>query len=232
MSLVEARHLTKEFPVHRGLLRRRVGAVRAVDRVDLRLEKGECLALVGESGSGKTTLARCLVRLIEPSSGEILYGGLSPWSFSEPELARFRNRHIGFVFQDAHLLPQYDVLENVLLPSLAFDDDAAEDAEPRARSLLDRVGLGHRLEHRPAELSGGERQRVAVARALINRPGLLLCDEPTGSLDTATAGEIGDLLVEIQNEQRLQLLVVTHSHELAERFERCMELRDGRCYEV
>lgn len=205
--------------------------VDVLDGVNFTVYEGEALTIMGPSGCGKSTLLHLVGTLDRPSSGEILYGGVSPWSFSEPELARFRNRHIGFVFQDAYLLPQYDVLENVLLPSLAFDDAAGDEVEGRAHSLLERVGLAHRLEHRPAELSGGERQRVAVARSLINRPGLLLCDEPTGSLDAATAGEIGDLLVEIQREQHLQLLVVTHSRELAERFERRLELRDGRCYE-
>lgn len=212
---------------HYDLGERRVEVLRGLS---LTVAGGEALTITGPSGCGKSTLLHLIGTLDQPSSGEILYGGTSPRSFSEPELARFRNRHIGFVFQDAYLLPQYDVLENVLLPTLAFG--SGDDPEARARELLDRVGLAHRLGHRPAELSGGERQRVAVARSLINTPDLLLCDEPTGSLDAATASEIGDLLISIHRERRLQLVVVTHSRALAERFERRLELSEGRCYEA
>ena len=158
--------------------------------------------------------------------------GVEASELSEGELARFRNRHIGFIFQDSHLLPQYTVLENVLLPTLAFPADVEGDATATARRLLDRVGLAERLDHRPAELSGGERQRVAVARALVNTPRLLLCDEPTGSLDATNAAEVGSLLIEIQREAGLQLIVVTHSAALAERFERTLRLSEGRCSEV
>lgn len=200
--------------------------------VDLVIREDEAVTIMGPSGCGKSTLLHLVGTLDRPTAGDILYDGTSPWALSEPELARFRNRRIGFVFQDSYLLPQYDVLENVLLPSLAFPQDTEGAIEEHARSLLERVGLGHRLEHRPAELSGGERQRVAVARALINRPRLLLCDEPTGSLDAGTAAEIGDLLVEIHAERPLELVVVTHSRELARRFERQVELSEGRCYEV
>jgi len=148
---------------------------------------------------------------------------------SEPETARFRNESIGFVFQDPHLLPQYTVLENALIPTLAFG--RSSDGESRARELLDRVGLGHRLEHLPSELSGGERQRVAIARALINRPALMLCDEPTGNLDSSTAASVADLMMELHREENNILLVVTHSLELADQFARRLELRDGQCSE-
>lgn len=195
------------------------------------LEDGASLAVVGPSGSGKSTLLHCLGTLTEPTSGTIEIDGLNPLSLGEAELARFRNTVIGFVFQDHHLLPQYSVLENVLMPTLAFPADG-EGNEARAQYLLERVGLSHRLDHRPAELSGGECQRVAVARALINRPKLLLCDEPTGNLDHATARSVADLLFELHHEEKNILIVVTHSLELADRFPRRFELKEGQIREA
>ena len=189
---------------------------------------GEALVITGPSGSGKSTLLHLLGTLDRPTSGRIAVNGRDPGELPEPELARLRNEVIGFVFQDHHLLPQYTVLENVLVPTLAFGR-GDEESRGRARGLLERVGLLDRLDHRPAELSGGERQRVAVARALINRPGLLLCDEPTGSLDRSTAETVGSLLLELHREEGNLLVVVTHSLELAGRFERRYELREGRC---
>lgn len=211
--------------------------VRVLRGVSLVVAPGEALVVTGPSGSGKSTLLHIVGALDFPSSGTVRIGDIDPATLAEPELARFRNRRIGFVFQDAHLLPQYSVLENVLLPTVPFRGSRSgtagrDEIAARAGRLLDRVGLAHRLEHRPAELSGGERQRVAVARALINEPPLLLGDEPTGSLDAETAREIGGLLLEIHRERGLQLIVVTHSRELAERFERRVELRQGRCFEV
>ena len=203
-----------------------------LDNISFELTPGEAIVITGPSGSGKSTLLHLIGALDRPSSGHIHIGDTDPAGFSEPQLARFRNRHVGFVFQDSHLLPQYSVLENVLLPTLAFPGQSSGGSPDDARELLDRVGLGHRLGHRPAELSGGERQRAAVARALINRPPLLLCDEPTGSLDAANAREVGALLLEIHREQGLQLIVVTHSLELADRFERRLELREGQCFEA
>lgn len=199
--------------------------------VSFRLEAGEGAAVTGPSGSGKSTLLHLLGTLDRPTSGSIEIGGRDPFALPEGELARFRNRVVGFVFQDHHLLPQYSLLENVLLPVLAFPGEG-EGGEARARELLARVGLGHRLEHRPAELSGGERQRAAVARALINRPALLLCDEPTGNLDRKTAATVADLLFELHREARAILVVVTHSLELAGRFPRRFELVEGRCVEA
>jgi lipoprotein-releasing system ATP-binding protein len=200
--------------------------------VSFTLEPGEAVTVTGPSGSGKSTLLHLVGTLDRPSGGEVLFDGQSPWELSERELARFRNRRIGFVFQDPHLLPQYSVLENVVLPRVAFPQEKDEPAEPRAQQLLERVGLTHRLEHRPAELSGGERQRVAVARALINSPSLLLCDEPTGSLDGVTAQAVGELLLELHAEQSIQLNVVTHSLDLAGRFARRLELVEGTCVEA
>jgi lipoprotein-releasing system ATP-binding protein len=204
---------TVEVPVLRG--------------ITLGLEPGAALAITGPSGSGKSTLLHLIGTLDRPTKGRIEIDGVDRASLPEPRLARFRNRSIGFVFQDHHLLPQYSVLENVLVPTLAFPGEGAGTAD-RARDLLERVGLGHRLGHRPAELSGGERQRAAVARALINGPGLLLCDEPTGSLDRSTAEAVGALLFELQREEGATLIVVTHSLELAARFEERCELVEGR----
>jgi len=198
--------------------------------VSFDLGAGGSLAITGPSGSGKSTLLHLIGALDRPSEGRIEIDGTVPHELPEAELARFRNRTIGFVFQDHHLLPQYSVLENVLLPTFAFSDGVNGTAE-RARELIERVGLVERASHRPAELSGGERQRVAVARALINRPSVLLCDEPTGSLDGKTADKVATSLFDLHREAGNILICVTHSAELAARFERRVELREGRCFE-
>ena len=197
--------------------------------VSLSAAVGESLALVGPSGSGKSTLLHLLGTLEKPTAGQIAIGGQDPNTLSEPELARFRNEQIGFIFQSHHLLPQYSALDNTLVPSLAFPQ---ESRAGRARDLLTAVGLAQRLEHRPAELSGGECQRVAVARALINRPGLLLCDEPTGSLDRQTATTVVDLLFTLHRSEDTVLVIATHDPELAERCDRRFALREGTCVEV
>ncbi|HEX9700812.1 MAG TPA: ABC transporter ATP-binding protein [Acidobacteriota bacterium] len=194
--------------------------------ISFSMQPGEALAITGPSGSGKSTLLHIIGTLDTPTTGSLTIGGEDPFALSEPELARFRNQTIGFVFQDHHLLPQYSVLENALIPTLAFPGD---DGRERAAELLDRVGLSHRLEHRPAQLSGGERQRVAIARALINRPKVLLCDEPTGNLDVETATSVADLILELHEQARNILIAVTHSLELAARFPRRSELREGKC---
>ncbi len=203
-------------------------SVEVLRGISFEMSACESLAITGPSGSGKSTLLQIVGTLDQPTSGTVRIAGSEPFALSEPELARFRNRTIGFIFQDHHLLPQYSVLENVLIPTLAFPHKG-DDPTEHARELLERVGLSHRLTHRPAELSGGERQRVAVARALVNRPGLLLCDEPTGSLDQANAEAVGDLLLELHQADPTILIVVTHSLELAGRFERRTDLREGRC---
>ena len=200
--------------------------------VSFQLEAGETMAVTGPSGSGKSTLLHLLGTLEPPSSGTVRLDGRDPFVLTEPELARFRNQTIGFVFQDHHLLPQYSVLENVLMPTLAFAGSDRSRSEGWARQLLDRVGLVHRLAHRPAELSGGERQRVAVARALVNRPALVLCDEPTGNLDRATAEAVSDLLFELHEEAGNILLVVTHSDALAQRFGRRLMMSEGRAVDL
>lgn len=203
------------------------GRVEVLRGISLTMRAGDSLAITGPSGSGKSTLLHIIGTLDEPSSGSVSIAGKDPFALSEPELARFRNQSIGFVFQDHHLLPQYSVLENTLIPTLAFP--GAPDLRDRAAELLEQVGLDHRLDHRPAQLSGGERQRVAIARALINRPGLLLCDEPTGNLDVETAASVAELLAELHAQESNLLIVVTHSLELAGRFSRHFELREGLC---
>ncbi len=205
--------------------------VEVLHDISFEMTAGQALAITGPSGSGKSTLLHLIGTLDQPSAGSIEINGQMPFSLPEPELARFRNQVVGFVFQDHHLLPQYSVLENVLIPTLAFKNKN-DHPEKRARELLERVGLAHRLDHRPAELSGGERQRVAIARALINRPSLLLCDEPTGNLDRSTANTVASLLFELHREAQNILIAVTHSLELASRFGKRFELVEGACVAV
>ncbi|OYW24700.1 MAG: ATP-binding protein [Planctomycetales bacterium 12-60-4] len=207
------------------------GSLEILKGVQLSMSRGDALAIVGPSGSGKSTLLYMLGVLDTPTSGEVVLVGERPHALDQPAQAQFRNRHVGFVFQDHHLLPQCTVLENVLIPTLASTGPVT-DVEGRARQLLDRVGLAERLGHRPAQLSGGERQRVAVCRALINQPTLLLADEPTGNLDRTTADAVGSLLLELNREQNTLLICVTHSSELADRFPRRCELRDGLLQEL
>ena len=199
--------------------------------ISLQLDAGRNAAIIGPSGSGKSTLLSIIGSLEKPSAGRIVLDGKDPAGLDEPALAEFRNRRIGFVFQDHYLLPQCSVLENVLVPTVAGGKTTAE-AMDRARVLVDRVGLTDRLEHRPAELSGGERQRVAIARALINRPTLLLADEPTGNLDRTSAERIGRLLLELQQQERMMLIVVTHSERLAALISRRFELDEGKLKEI
>ncbi len=218
------RGLTKRYPTPDGELR-------ILEGVDLTLERGESLAIIGPSGAGKSTLLYVLGALDIPTQGTVTLLGENPHAMNPTQQAVFRNRHVGFVFQDHHLLPQCTVLENVLIPTLA-GAGATAAMEQRARQLLDRVGLSARLDHLPAKLSGGERQRAAVCRALIHQPTLLLADEPTGDLDRASADAVGTLLLELHREQNTILICVTHSLELANRFPRKFELRDGQLREV
>ena len=219
-SDLSVKGLTKEFASA-------VGPLEVLHGIDLQLKRGDALAITGPSGSGKSTLLYVLGTLDRPTSGEVRILGRDPFEMGPAALASYRNENIGFIFQDHHLLPQCSVLENVLIPALA-GSGAGRAEEERARRLLDRVGMGPRISHRPAQLSGGERQRVAVCRALINEPALLLADEPTGNLDRATAESVGTLLLELSKEQNTLLVCVTHSVELAERFPRHSELRDGK----
>lgn len=219
MALV-VEQLRKEFPT-------RSGPLLVLQEIALELGRGESLAIMGPSGSGKSTFLYILGTLEAPTAGSVRLDGDNPFALSEPALAEFRNRRIGFVFQDHHLLPQCSALENVLIPTLV-QRPPDPNREARARQLLERVGLGERLEHRPAELSGGERQRAAVARALINRPTLLLADEPTGNLDRKSAQNVAALLLELAAQENAILIAATHSLEIAARFPRRMELIDGR----
>ncbi|RKU16765.1 ATP-binding protein [Candidatus Poribacteria bacterium] len=201
------------------------GAVQVLRDISFSFTGGTSVAITGPSGSGKSTLLHIIGTLEKPSGGQVEINNTDPFTLSEPELARYRNADIGFVFQDNHLLPQYSVLENVLVPTFAFKQ--APNATQRAHELLKRVGLTHRTSHRPGELSGGERQRVAIARALINQPGILLCDEPTGNLDTTTSETIANLLFELHRVEQNVLIVVTHNLAFASRFQQHLRLLDG-----
>ncbi|MDA7863431.1 ABC transporter ATP-binding protein [Akkermansiaceae bacterium] len=194
------------------------GPVPVLSDLDIEITDGQAIAIVGPSGSGKTTLLNVIGAMLPPTSGEVTVGGENISSLSEKEAAKFRNRQLGFVFQQHYLLPQLTVLENVLVPRLAGGwDEKESETRARAEALLERVGLGHRLTHLPSALSGGEKQRVAVARALINEPSLILADEPTGALDSETGEKVADLLLEVQQEKGVTLVVVTHDLDLAAR---------------
>jgi lipoprotein-releasing system ATP-binding protein len=220
--MLEATRISKSYPTPRGDLR-------ILTDISLSLNRGDAVAIMGPSGSGKSTLLYILGALEPPSSGTVTLEGQNPYTLGEREQAAFRNRHIGFVFQDHSLLPQCSVLENVLAPTLVAgpsEPGAAAD-RTRARELLEQVGLGDRLDHRPGELSGGEKQRAALARALIRDPLLLLCDEPTGNLDRASADAVAALLLDLHSRRQTILVVVTHSAALAERFSVCYEMNEG-----
>ncbi|WP_339387968.1 lipoprotein-releasing ABC transporter ATP-binding protein LolD [Vibrio caribbeanicus] len=195
--------------------------------VSLSLTKGELVSIVGSSGSGKSTLLHILGALDTPSSGNISFLGEELGALSMNRQAKLRNQHLGFVYQFHHLLADFSALENVAMP-LLIGGEKLSQAKLLARKLLEKVGLGHRIEHRPAELSGGERQRVAIARALINRPALVLADEPTGNLDYSTALSIYDLMRELNQESETAFLVVTHDNDLADKMERKLHMKDGR----
>jgi lipoprotein-releasing system ATP-binding protein len=211
--------LRKEYPSPGGPLV-------VLSGVSFELQRGDAVAVMGPSGSGKSTFLYVLGTLEPPTSGTITLDGRDPFALPEAELAAFRNRQVGFVFQDHCLLPQCSVLENVLTPTLVAGDAAAH--VERARWLLEQVGLAARADHRPAQLSGGERQRAAIARALVLEPALLLCDEPTGNLDRHTADTVATLLLDLHQKQKTILVVVTHSTELAARLPQRWQLSEGR----
>ena len=203
--------------------------VTVLQGINLEIQAGESAAIVGPSGCGKSTLLNIIGTLDRPSSGQVLLAEQDLAKLDETQLAATRNLQIGFIFQAHHLLPQCTVLENVLVPTLASGPNPGRATAPeRARRLLERVGLGPRLDHRPGQLSGGERQRVAVVRALINQPRLLLADEPTGALDRLAAGELSRLLGELNREEKVTLILVTHAEDLAQKMGRRFQLLDGR----
>ncbi|MDA1092971.1 MAG: ABC transporter ATP-binding protein [Acidobacteria bacterium] len=206
--MLEVTNLAKSYPTPRGPLT-------ILSDLTFSLRPGDAASIVGPSGSGKSTLLYVLGALEPPTEGTVTLDGVDPFALSETELAVFRNRRVGFVFQDHLLLPQCTVLENVLIPTLVGERET--DAPDHARALLERVGLADRLDHRPGELSGGERQRVALARALIRRPPLLLCDEPTGNLDHASGEVVASMLFDLHQQQNTILLIVTHNRPLAAR---------------
>jgi lipoprotein-releasing system ATP-binding protein len=220
MSKLVVKNLCKQFQSDAETLQ-------VLSGVDLELGAGDNISIVGPSGCGKSTLLYILGTLDEPTSGSVLLDGVDPFGLSPDQLALFRNRSIGFIFQDHHLLPQLSVSENVMLPALAQGAITDEMVE-RARQLIADVGLSDRETHLPAQLSGGERQRVAVARSLLNRPKLLLADEPTGNLDVENTQKISELLFELPRREQTMLIVVTHSEWLAARASKQMELKDHR----
>ncbi len=219
MPKLQVENITKQYPA-------RTEPIEVLRGVSLALDAGQNVAILGPSGSGKSTLLSIVGTLETPTSGRVLLDGVDATGLAERELAAFRSRRIGFVFQDHYLLPQCSVLENVLLPAVPRGSVPTETIE-RAEMLLERVGLADRREHRPAELSGGERQRAALARALINAPDLLLADEPTGNLDRTTARQVGQLLIELQKTEPMILIVVTHSERLADCLQKRLELDAG-----
>lgn len=221
--MLEVNSVFKEYLTPRGPLR-------ILLDVSMSLAAGQAASIMGPSGSGKSTLLHILGALDPPTAGTVKLDGSDPYELPEKQLAVFRNEKIGFVFQDHCLLPQCSVLENVLTPTLVAR--SRNNCMARARLLLDQVGLSERLDHRPAELSGGEKQRVALARALINQPALLLCDEPTGNLDSKSAEVVASILLELHARQSAILVVVTHSAELAARFPLRYEMAEGNIKKV
>lgn len=216
--LLKLENISKSYSKERVIL----------DQLSLEINAGERVAIVGPSGSGKTTLLNLIGTLDRPDSGKMIFDGQDLSAMNDNQLAQFRNRKIGFVFQMHHLLPQLSLWENVLLPTLTDPALQGKETEDRAKRLIERVGLSGVVSQKPSELSGGECQRTAVVRALINRPALLLADEPTGALDQKSSGNLTDLLIELNMEEGVALVVVTHSMEVAKKMDRIYRLENGR----
>jgi len=224
-SIVTIEGLSKSYPVAAD---RRIEILK---NVDLLIDQGDSLAVVGASGIGKSTLLQILGTLDRPNSGRMFFQGIDIFRMNKDRLARFRNRSVGFVFQFHHLLPEFAAVENVMMPML-IRGDTRQQAYRQSVQMLERVGLGHRLEHRVTDLSGGEQQRVALARALILRPALLLADEPTGNLDKQTGNQIHELLIELNREMLMTMVVVTHNPDLAALMARKVTIVDGELIEL
>jgi ABC-type lipoprotein export system ATPase subunit len=219
--VLKLENITKSYPSPSG-----DGYVSVLKDISLNIDAGASVAIVGPSGSGKSTLLNIIGALDKPSSGSVVLDGQELSTLSDSQLAKIRSQQIGFVFQLHHLLPQLTVLENVLIPTMPLKTTV--QAEPRARELLQRVGLDGHLDHRPAQLSGGEQQRVAVVRALINQPKLLLADEPTGSLDSTSSQNLADILLQLNAQEKVTLITVTHSTELAQKMHTVFTLKNGQ----
>ena len=217
--LIETRGLVKRFGQSEM-------AIEVLKSIDLRIDEGDRVAVVGQSGVGKSTLLHILGTLDRPTAGQVFFKGVDVFSQTSDELAQLRNRFLGFVFQFHHLLPEFSAIENVMMPGLLQSKGSAEMRE-RAQAILQEVGLGHRLDHAVGKMSGGERQRVAVARALVLDPAVVLADEPTGNLDPETGEQVADLLLQMNQEHGTTLIVVTHSARMAEKLGRTLVLEDG-----
>lgn len=205
------------------------GNVTVLKGVNLHIKKGEIVSIVGKSGAGKSTLLHILGTLDRPNEGELLIDGEQVFNLSTKQLAAYRNQHIGFIFQFHHLLPEFTALENVCIPAF-INKQSLADAEHKAKEILEYLGLSHRLQHKPAQLSGGEQQRVAVARALINSPGIIFADEPSGNLDSVSSKELHQLLFQLRDDFQQTFVIVTHNEELAGMSDRCLEMKDGLLY--
>lgn len=213
--MIEGRNLSKKY-----------GDLEVLKSVDVSIAEGEIVSITGPSGAGKSTLLQLLGTLDAPLGGNVAYDGLEVTNLSPKKMAQFRNENIGFIFQFHHLLPEFTAIENVSMPAF-IKGMAKKDAEIRANELLEMLGLGHRLEHKPNELSGGEQQRVAVARALMNKPKVIFADEPSGNLDTENATDLHNLFLKLRDEHGQTFVIVTHNEELAAQADRVIKMKDG-----
>ncbi|HAC16376.1 MAG TPA: lipoprotein-releasing system ATP-binding protein LolD [Bacteroidetes bacterium] len=221
MTILSTRNITKNYPAKAG-----TAAVEVLKGVDLEIRSGSITAIVGASGSGKSTLMHVLGGLDKPSTGEVYFNDQNIAGFTDEQLSKFRNREIGFVFQFHHLLPEFSALENVMMPAL-IRNLTAKEVTSKATQLLSQFGLSDRLDHRPSMLSGGEQQRVAMARALMNDPSVLLADEPTGNLDEKNTNDLIDQIIELRSSRNLTIVLVTHDKDIAQRCDHTFTLRNG-----